>query len=76
MDLKNVIQGEVKSEREKRASYNIAYMRNLEKRNRWSYLQSRNRDRDIENKYVYVKGETESGRDWEIVIDTYILFFN
>ena len=31
MNLKSVIQGEVKSERGKQASYNIAYMWNLEK---------------------------------------------
>ena len=34
---------------EKQISYNIAYMWNLEKRYRWIYLQSRNRDTDIEN---------------------------
>ena len=62
MDLKSVIQGEVKSEREKQASYNIAYMWNLEKWYRWSYSQSRNRDMDVENKYAETKGEKESGR--------------
>ena len=38
-----------KSEREKQISYNIAYMWTLEKWYRWTYLQSRNRDTDVEN---------------------------
>ena len=38
-----------KSEREKQISYGITYMWNLEKWYRWTYLQSRNRDTDIEN---------------------------
>ena len=29
---------------------------------RWSYLQSRNRDADIENKCMDTKGEEEEGR--------------
>ena len=37
------------SEKEKQVSYINTYMRNLEKWYRWSYLQSRNRDTDIEN---------------------------
>ena len=36
------------SEREIQISYNIAYMWNLEKLYRWTYLQSRNRDTDLE----------------------------
>ena len=39
-----------KSEREKHTSYMNAYLWNLEGWYRWSYLQSRNRDRDIGNK--------------------------
>ena len=44
-----------KSEREKHISYHIAYMWNLEKWHRWTYLQSRSRDRDIENKHMNMK---------------------
>ena len=47
-----------KSEREKQISYNNAYMWNLEKCYRCSYLQSRNRDTDVENKCMDTKGET------------------
>ena len=46
-----------KSEREKQVSYINAYMWNL--KNNWyrqSYLQSRNRDTDIENKHGYQEG--------------------
>ena len=46
-----------KSEREKQISYNNAYMWNLEKWYRWSYLQSRIRDIDVENKCMDTKGE-------------------
>ena len=42
-----------KSEREKQTSCNTAYLWNLEKWYRWTYLQSRNRD--TENKHVYTK---------------------
>ena len=47
----------VTSEREKQVSCIKAYMWNLEKWYRQTYLQSRNRDRDIENKRMDTKGE-------------------
>ena len=46
-----------KSEREKQILYINAYLWNLEKWYRWSYLQSRNRDTDVEDKCVHTKGE-------------------
>ena len=46
-----------KPKREKQISYNIAYMCNLEKWHRWTYLQSRNRDTEVENKCMDTKGE-------------------
>ena len=46
-----------KSEREKQILYNNAYMWNLEKWYRWSYLQSRNRDTEVENKCMDTKEE-------------------
>ena len=61
-----------KSEREKQISYNNAYMWNLEKWHRWSYLQSRNRDTDIENKCMDTKGDG-GGMNLEIGIDIYTL---
>ena len=46
-----------KSEREKQILYNNAYMWNLEKWYRCSYLQSRNRDTDVENKCMDTNAE-------------------
>ena len=63
-----------KSEREKQIPYINAYMWNLEKWYRWSYLQSRNRDTDVENKPMDAKGEGGGGgMNWEIGIDIYTL---
>ena len=62
-----------KSEREKQISSINAYMWNLEKLYRWSYLQGRNRDPDAENKYMDTKGERGGGRNWEVGIDVYTL---
>ena len=64
-----------KSEKEKQISYINTYMWNLEKGYR-SYLQSRNRDTDIENKHM----DTKVGRgvwhdlgdwDWHIYTSMY-----
>ena len=46
---------------EKQISYVNAYMWNLEKWYRWTYLQSRNRDTDIEKKHMDTKGGREVG---------------
>ena len=59
MDLQTAI------ERENQMYIN-AYMWNLEKQYRLSYLQSRNRDTDVENKYMDIKGEEGGGKNWEI----------
>ena len=48
-------------------------MWNLEKWYRRSYLQSRNRDTDVENKRMDTKGEGGGGMNWEIGIDIYTL---
>ena len=56
-----------KPEREKQISYINAYICNLEKWYRWSYLQSRNRDTEVENKYMDTKrgkGREEDLGDW------------
>ena len=44
-----------RSEREKQISYINAYMWNLEKWYRWTSLQGRNRDTDVENKFMDTK---------------------
>ena len=62
-----------KSDREKQLSSINAYMWNLEKWYRWTYLQSRNGDTNIENRYMDTKRVGGSGTDWEIGIDIYIL---
>ena len=64
---------EWRSEIEKQILYINEYMWNLEKWYGWTYLQSRNGDTDVENKYMDTKGEGGGGRSWEIGIDTYTL---
>ena len=48
MDLETVIQGKVKK---RKITYMNTYTQNPEKWYRCSYLQNRNRDTDVENKY-------------------------
>ena len=50
-----------KPERERRMSYDTAYMWNLKKRYKWTYLQNKNRPTDIENKLMVTKGESGGG---------------
>ena len=61
MDLESVTEWS-KSEREKQISYIDAYRWNLEKWYIWTYLQSRNRNTDVENKCTDTK-EGEGGWD-------------
>ena len=61
------------SEREKEISYINIHMWNLGKWYRWSYLQSRNRDTDEENKCMDTKGQKEKWYklgDWDCHIYT------
>ena len=66
-----------KSEREKQILYINAYMWNLEKWCRWTGLQGRNRDTDVENKGMDTKGGKvglgSGGMNWEIGTDMYTL---
>ena len=65
-DVETVIQ--TKSEREKQMSYINAYMWNLEKWYRGTYLQNRNRDTGVENKCMGTeggRGEWEKLGDWD-----------
>ena len=50
-----------KSEREKQMSYINAYLWYLEKWYRWTGLQGRNRDTDVENKCMDTKGGKQGG---------------
>ena len=54
-----------KSEKEKQVSYINAYMWNLAKWYRWTYLQNRNRDTDVENKCMDTKWGWEELEDWD-----------
>ena len=45
------------------------YICNLEKWCRGTYLQSRNRDTDIENKCMDTQGGRRGGTNWEIGVD-------
>ena len=67
-----------KSEREKEISYINAHMWNLEKGYRWTGLQGRNWDTDVENKRMDTKWESGGGggggvMNWAIGIDMYTL---
>ena len=61
--------------REKQISYVNTHMWNLEKGYRWTYLQSRSRHTDVENKCMDIKGGWRGGRNWEIGIDIYTLLY-
>ena len=50
-----------KSDRERQISYDIAYMWNLKKGCKWTYLQNRNRLADKENKFMVTKEERGRG---------------
>ena len=64
-----------KSDREWQISYDIAYMWNLKKWYKWTYLQNRSRVTDVENKLMVTKGEMGGGINWEIGIDIYTLLY-
>ena len=51
-----------KSDRERQISYDIAYMWNLKKWYKWTYLQNRNRLTDLENELIVTK-RGRQGRD-------------
>ena len=44
-----------KSDREGQISYDIAYMWNLKKEYKWTYLQNKNRVTDVENKLMVTR---------------------
>ena len=58
-----------KSEREKQISYINSYMWNLDKWYRWTYLQGRNRDTDVEKRHVDTGRGGRGGMNWEIGIE-------
>ena len=64
-----------KSEREKQILYINPYMWNIEKRYRWSSVQSRNTDIEVENKHMDAKGERtgrDELRDWDWYTHSYV----
>ena len=61
-----------KSEREKK-NWILMYMCGIYKNGTWTYLQGRNRDRDIVSGHVDMEGE--GGTSWEIRIDMYTLLW-
>ena len=65
VDLETVIQSEVSQKEENKYRLILLHV-NLEKWYRWTYLQSRNRDTDVENKLTDTKGGREDGMNWEI----------
>ena len=59
-----------RSEREKQILYINAYMWNLEKWYRCTYLQGRNRNADVGNRRVDTEGEGEGGMKIRFDINT------
>ena len=62
-----------KSERERQIPYINAYMWNLERRYRQSYMQGSKADTDVKNRLLDSAGEGEDGMIWENSIETYTL---
>ena len=62
-----------KTERRRQISYINVCMWNLVKWYRWTYLQGRNRDTNVENRHVAMIGEEKRGMNWESSTDTYTL---
>ena len=77
MDPETVIQSEVSQKQKNKYRILIQYMWNLEKWYRWTSLQGRNRDTDVESKRIDTKrgkwGSGGGGMNWEIGIDIYTL---
>ena len=70
MDIETAILSEIS---QKKKVHINTYIYNLEKWYRGTYLQSRNRDTDIENKCMDTKEGRRGGTNWEIGIDINIL---
>ena len=62
-----------KSEREKQILHINAYMWNLEKWYRWTYLQGRGRNTGAENGHVNTEGEDKEKGELRVRIDMYTL---
>ena len=61
-----------KSDRERQISYDIAYMYNLKKWYKWTYLQNRSWVTDVENKSGGNGGRDKLGDwDWHIYTTVY-----
>ena len=71
MDLETIIHSEV-SQEDKNKHYILTHKCGMKKCYRQSYLQSRNRDTDVENKHMDVKGG-ECTINREIGTDLYTL---
>ena len=61
VDPEAVIQSEVSHKEKKQILYIKAYMWNLEKWYRLTYVQSRNKDTDVGNKHTDAKGQKGKG---------------
>ena len=73
MDLEPIVQSEV-SQKEKEKYHILMHIYRIQKNGTdGTYLQGRNRDRDIENKLVDTVGKGEDGMSLESNIDTYTL---
>ena len=62
-----------KSERETSIQYINTYIWNLERWQRWPYMQDRKRDTAVKNRLLDSVEESEGGMTWENSIETCIL---
>ena len=62
-DLESAILSESKSERERHISYNITYIWDFKIWYKWTYLKSRNRVTDVENKLYLILVMTYMGKE-------------
>ena len=72
MDLETVIQNEVRKNRHHILTHMCGIWKNWY---RWSYLQSRNRDTDVENTPMDMEQGEGSWLDWEVGTDTRLILW-
>ena len=60
-----------KSDGERQISFDTAYIQNLKRWFKWTYLQNRNMVTDVENKLMDTRRQKRRGTSWEIGFDIY-----
>ena len=74
MDLETIIPSEVSQKEKNKSCILTQYMWNLKKNwHGWSYLQSRNKDTEVESEHMIPMGCGGAVMNWKTGIDIYIL---